>query len=157
MAYTNSVMYNLATHPDKQEKLRDEVMRILPTKETRLTAESLANAPYLRACLKEAARINPVTAGNARTAGQDVVISGYQIPKGTKLSLALLHLQLNENHYERSMEFIPERWLKSDNADCPVKSARETNPFTYLPFGFGPRSCIGKRFAELETEVLVLR
>lgn len=132
-------------------------MRILPTKESRLTPESLDHAPYLRACLKEALRLNSVTVGNARITGQDIVLDGYQIPKGTAVMLSLMHLQLSEKHYERSMEFIPERWLKGENTGCPVKSARDTNPFTYLPFGFGPRSCVGKRFAELETETLILR
>lgn len=51
---------------------------------------------------------------------------------------------------------MPERWLKETvpNA-CP--EAKATNPFVYLPFGFGPRSCVGKRFAEMEMNVLITR
>lgn len=62
----------------------------------------------------------------------------------------------DEIHFKRSNEFIPERWLK-DNTDPQCPRAKDANPFTYLPFGFGSRMCIGRRFAELEIEVLTAR
>lgn len=117
----------------------------------------MANAPYLRACLKEALRTSPVITGNGRMAGQDIVLSGYKIPKGTMLSLGQLLLQSNDKYFEKSKEFIPERWLKTKDPQCPIKSAKDTNPFIYLPFGHGPRSCVGRRFAELEVEVIIMR
>lgn len=67
-------------------------------------------------------------------------------------------LQRDEEHYPQNGKFIPERWLKTNDAShaqCP--SARSTNPFIYLPFGFGARACIGRRFAEMEVEVLLAR
>lgn len=67
------------------------------------------------------------------------------------------HITALDNHiFDRSDEFIPERWLK-DNADPQCPHAKDSHPFAYLPFGFGPRMCIGRRFAELEIEVLVIR
>lgn len=54
------------------------------------------------------------------------------------------------------MKFIPERWLK-DNTDPQCPHAKNAHAFTYLPFGFGSRMCIGRRFAELEMEVLTAR
>lgn len=65
-------------------------------------------------------------------------------------------LPLQENIFKRSREFIPERWLK-DNDDPKCPHAKDSHPFSYLPFGFGPRMCVGRRFAELEIEVLVIR
>lgn len=76
-----SVLYSLAKNPDKQEILRKEIMNILPEKSAHLTTQSLNNIPYLRAVIKEALRLNPPISGNARDAGQDLVIQGYQIPK----------------------------------------------------------------------------
>lgn len=68
-------------------------------------------------------------------------------------------LQRDEEHYQQNQKFLPERWLKNDSngahAQCP--SARSANPFVYLPFGFGARACIGKRFAELEVDILLSR
>jgi cytochrome P450 family 12 len=63
---------------------------------------------------------------------------------------------LQNQHFERSDEFIPERWLK-DNTDAKCPHASNSHPFAYLPFGFGPRMCIGRRFAEFEIEVLTIR
>lgn len=68
-------------------------------------------------------------------------------------------LQHDEDHYPYNDQFIPERWLKdvatASASRCP--SARSANPFIYLPFGFGSRACIGKRFAEMEVEILLSR
>lgn len=73
-------MYNLANDQRAQDKLREEVMKILPTPETPLTAESLTSLPYMKACLKESMRIAPVFSGNFRGAGRDMILQGYQIP-----------------------------------------------------------------------------
>lgn len=65
-------------------------------------------------------------------------------------------LSLDESQFKQSNDFIPERWLKNnDDAKCP--NAKDAHPFTYLPFGFGSRMCVGRRFAELEIEVLTVR
>lgn len=58
-----SIMYSLAKNPDKQEKLRKEILKILPNKDSILTEENKKSMPYLRACIKEASRLNPVTIG----------------------------------------------------------------------------------------------
>lgn len=70
--------------------------------------------------------------------------------------MASVMVHNDESHFKRPNEFMPERWLKAGipNA-CP--EAKASNPFVYLPFGFGPRSCAGKRLAELEINVLITR
>lgn len=78
------VLYNLAANPDKQEILRKEVLKILPEKDSKLSATSFNNMPYLRAVIKESLRMNPVVNGNMRAAGQDLVLQGYRIPKGVR-------------------------------------------------------------------------
>lgn len=75
-------LYHIAKNPEKQEKLREEIRQILPTVDSKLTAGCLNNIPYLRACIKEAMRLSPVVAAGARGTGQDLVLQGYQIPKG---------------------------------------------------------------------------
>lgn len=77
-----SILYCLAKHPDKQEILRQEILKILPEKDSKLTTSSFNNIPYLRAVIKESLRIKPVINGNLRSAGKDLVLQGYQIPKG---------------------------------------------------------------------------
>jgi cytochrome P450 family 12 len=146
----------LAKNPEKQQKLRDELTKVLPEKTSKLTAENMKNLPYLRAVLKEGQRLYPATPGTTRAAGQDLVIQGFQIPKGINLFISTGLISKNDEHYPRSLEFLPERWLR-DNQERGCPNARDANPFVYLPFGFGARSCVGRRFAELEIEVLIAR
>lgn len=81
-----SCLYHLAQNPEKQTKLRDEVCKYLPSKTSNLTSDSLNNMPYMRAVLKEALRMSPVLAGNARQTGRDIVLNGYQVPEGVSQS-----------------------------------------------------------------------
>lgn len=64
--------------------MRHEILSILPNKDSKLTKENMKSMPYLRACIKESARINPVVLGGVRSAGQNLVLKGYQIPKGVR-------------------------------------------------------------------------
>lgn len=81
-----SVLYCLAKNPDKQEILRKEINTILPEKHSLLSTSSFNNIPYLRAVIKEAMRLHPVVSGNLRSAGENLVLQGYQIPKGVRLT-----------------------------------------------------------------------
>lgn len=63
-------------------------------------------------------------------------------------------LQTSEEHFARSKEFVPERWMRGDNSKTELGTS---NPFVYLPFGYGLRGCIGRRFAEMELLVLTAR
>jgi cytochrome P450 len=68
----------------------------------------------------------------------------------------LLNTSAQYDFFEEPEKFIPERWLK-DNHDPGCPHARNTHPYAHLPFGFGPRMCIGKRMAEMEIEILIAR
>ncbi|XP_035915937.1 cytochrome P450 CYP12A2-like [Anopheles stephensi] len=153
---STGVLYCLAQNPEKQEKLRAELRQIMPEKNTPLTPDRMKNMPYLRACIKEGLRMYPPTSGNGRCAGKNLVLQGYQIPKGVLVGMGQLVLQREEGYFTRPTEFIPERWLSGEAAaGCP--SAKEVHPFIYMPFGFGARSCIGRRLAMLEMEILISR
>ncbi|KAG4080699.1 hypothetical protein HA402_013229 [Bradysia odoriphaga] len=154
-AAASLLLYNLATHQNVQDKLREEVMTLLPNADEALTPESLNNLPYMRACLKESMRLTPIIAGNVRAAGRDLVLQGYQIPKGTDCIMGTVTLLRDDKFVEQPNEYIPERFLKESQGGCP--NAKDIHPFLMLPFGFGARACIGRRFAEMEIEVLTIR
>jgi len=149
-------LYCLAKNQDKQDKLREELRKILPNKMDALATDSMKAMPYLRACIKEGIRLFPPVAGSLRNTGDDLVLSGYQIPKGTEVMLPMMLLHSHENQFPQANKFIPERWLK-DYTDPQCPHAKDSHPFAYLPFGFGARMCAGKRLAELEIEILVTR
>ncbi|KRF79421.1 cytochrome P450 CYP12A2 [Drosophila virilis] len=157
-----AILLALAQHPDKQQKLRTEILGILPAKDTPLTVESMKNLPYLRACIKETLRFYPLTSANVRSTRQELVLSGYTVPPGSEIAMVHLNLWRNEQHFSQPDQFIPERWLREkqhdsiDSNGCPM-ATKSSHPFAYLPFGFGSRSCIGRRIAEMELEVGVAR
>ncbi|XP_022210878.2 probable cytochrome P450 12a4, mitochondrial [Drosophila obscura] len=150
----------LAKNPEKQAKLREEVMKVLPQKDTEFTEESMKNVPYLRACIKESQRIYPLVLGNARTLNRDSVLSGYQVPAGTFISMIPTGLLSSEEHFPKADEFLPERWVRNATdatGQCPANDLKLKNPFVFLPFGFGPRMCVGKRIVDMELELGIAR
>ncbi|XP_029158487.1 probable cytochrome P450 12b2, mitochondrial [Nylanderia fulva] len=148
-----SLLYYIANNPEKQEKLREEVMSVLPHKTSPITYEILTQLKYAKACIKESLRLFPVSIGNLRTMQTDVCIGGYRIPAGINVLACHALITMEPTQFPRPQEYIPERWLR-DNTEFP--SAKEAHPFAYMPFGFGPRTCAGRRFAEMELETLLL-
>lgn len=71
--------------------------------------------------------------------------------------LGTVTLANDNNFVERANEFIPERFLKLKDVPSGCPNVKDINPFILIPFGFGPRSCIGQRFAERQIEVFVIR
>lgn len=137
-----AVLYLLAKNPDKQDKLREEIM------------SKSEKRPYLRACIKESIRLMPVVSGNMRQTTKDCEILGYKIPKDMQVVFGHRDMSLMEHNFPRSREYIPERWVV-DKSD-PLYYGN-THPFAYMPFGFGARSCIGRRIAELEMDTFLAR
>ncbi|CAH2242870.1 jg26496 [Pararge aegeria aegeria] len=133
-------LYLLAKNPEKQNKLREENLLKQEKK------------PYLRACIKETIRLLPVIGGNFRQTTKEYNVMGYKIPKGMFVIVANQYMCLMEENFPQPTEFIPERWIV-DKSD-PLYYGN-THPFVYSPFGFGVRSCIGRRIAELEMETFL--
>ncbi|KAJ8724862.1 hypothetical protein PYW07_015820 [Mythimna separata] len=137
-----ATLYLLAKNPDKQAKLREEIM------------SKSEKRPYLRACVKESLRVMPVVSGNIRKTTKEFDILGYKIPKDMQVVFAHRDMSLLEENFPRAREYIPERWITTKDDPLYYGNA---NPFAHQPFGFGVRSCIGRRIAELEMDTFIAR
>ncbi|XP_050397894.2 1,25-dihydroxyvitamin D(3) 24-hydroxylase, mitochondrial [Patella vulgata] len=138
--------YNMATNKDKQEKLYKEIQNALGPQND-VTPEALAKMQYLRACVKESFRLHhPTSTGTIRVLPEDIVLGGYRIPKGIEIILSNQRLAKNPDIFDDPESYVPERWLRN------VDGARQRPipAMALLPFGFGPRNCVGRRFAEQE-------
>ncbi|EFA07521.1 cytochrome P450 49A1 [Tribolium castaneum] len=149
-----STIYQLSQNPEKQQKLFDELQQVLPENDSKIDVSIQDKMPYLKACIKETLRMYPVIIGNGRSLQTDTVIAGYKVPKGTHVIFPHLVVSNSEDYFHEPHRFLPERWLKTENA-CPMH--KKIHPFVTLPFGYGRRSCLGRRFAEAELQILLAK
>ncbi|RUS81708.1 hypothetical protein EGW08_010515, partial [Elysia chlorotica] len=145
--------YNLATNPDKQDRLHREIMEVIGPDQP-LTPEALARMPYLKAAMKESFRMMFPNMGISRFLPKDVVLSGYRVPAGTQILIC--STSVSKAYFERPDQYLPERWLRAHDGKR-LDSATPIHPMAALPFGYGPRNCIGRRFAEQEMYIATVK
>jgi cytochrome P450 len=141
-------LHLLATHPVEQQRVHKELDAVLQGREPSLV--DVARLVQTRAVVDESLRLFPPAWVLSRRAVQDDVVDGVAVPAGTLLIISpwLLHRRAGE--FPEPERFDPQRFL-SPGGDAGSRTQRAA----YLPFGAGPRLCIGRDFALLET-VLVL-
>ncbi|XP_050442823.1 probable cytochrome P450 301a1, mitochondrial [Adelges cooleyi] len=144
-----SMLYQIATRPEEQEKIYQEMLKVLPNKDDKLDASKLEKMIYLKAFIKEVLRMYSTVIGNGRTLQKDMVICGYRIPKGIQLVFPTIVTGNMEEYVTDCTQFKPERWMK--------QSTGYIHPFASLPYGHGPRMCLGRRFADLEMQVFIAK
>ncbi|XP_028633854.1 cytochrome P450 3A13-like isoform X2 [Grammomys surdaster] len=142
------IMYTLATHPDVQKKLQYEIDAVLPNNAP-ATYNGLVQIEYLDMVISETLRLYPIGARISRLSKKDTEISGVFIPKNTKVAVPLFILHRDPEYWPEPEKFNPERFSK-ENKD-------RINPYVYMPFGNGPRNCIGMRFALINMKLAVVK
>ncbi|KAL6050550.1 Cholesterol side-chain cleavage enzyme, mitochondrial [Balamuthia mandrillaris] len=133
-------LYELSRHPEAQALLQKEVDEVL--KGEKPNAETLKHLPIVKGCIREALRMHPVAFMIPRILDNEIELRGYRIPAGVQLNMVTKTMGLDEKYFPKATEFHPERYLNDDY-----------HPYASLPFGFGPRMCIGRRVAEMEMYV----
>ena len=111
------------------------------------TYEDLAPLPYCLQVFKEAMRLYPPAYAFSRRALREVGIDGYRIPKGGVVLIAPYTLHRREEYFPDPEKFDPEHFTPEREKRLPR--------YAYLPFGAGPRICIGMYFAMMEGHLLL--
>uniref|UniRef100_A0A8C8Z5F2 unspecific monooxygenase n=1 Tax=Prolemur simus TaxID=1328070 RepID=A0A8C8Z5F2_PROSS len=142
------IMYELATHPDVQQKLQEEIDATLPNK-TPATYDALLQMEHLDMVVNETLRLFPIAGRIERVCKKDVEIKGVFIPKGVVVMIPTHALQRDPKYWPEPEEFRPERFSK--------KNKDNIDPYLYMPFGTGPRNCIGMRFALLNMKLALVK
>uniref|UniRef100_A0A672IYU0 unspecific monooxygenase n=1 Tax=Salarias fasciatus TaxID=181472 RepID=A0A672IYU0_SALFA len=139
--------YCLATNPHIQKTLQEEIDETFPEKAP-ATYDALMQMEYLDMVLNETMRLYPIGSRLERMSKASVEINGVTIPKGTAVAIPVYALQRDPALWPEPEVFKPERFSKEnkDNID----------PYSFLPFGAGPRNCIGMRFAVLMMKLAVV-
>ncbi|OTA92454.1 hypothetical protein M434DRAFT_396436 [Hypoxylon sp. CO27-5] len=140
--------YVLATRPDIQDKLRDEVVENLGTSGIPSYTD-IERLPFIKNFLQEVLRVYTPAPATWREAAKDVVICGQFLPKGTQLVLSPPVTNLSPRIWgPDATEFKPERWdsLAGDAA----------TPYGTETFANGPRTCIGKSYSLLAFKVMMI-
>lgn len=118
---TGWALVTLCHHPNIQSRLRDEIHAKLPSphsKNALMTAEILADLPYLHAFCKEVLRVYPPVPLSRRTCVRDTMLLGHHIPKGSNILLVPAAVNMSRQLWgEDALEFKPERWLGPGRAN----------------------------------------
>ncbi|KAJ6659794.1 hypothetical protein lerEdw1_018510 [Lerista edwardsae] len=132
--------YCLATHPDVQTRLQEEIDEALPNQATP-TYDAVLQMEYLDMAVNETLRLYPPGGRIERVCKKTVQVNSVTIPKGTAIMIPAFVLHRDPEYWPEPEEFRPERFSKEN------KEFRD--PYIFLPFGAGPRNCIAMRFALL--------
>ena len=139
-------LYCLAQHQEHQEKVRNEVRKVLAGRD-KLEYDDLKELKYTQWCIKESMRLYPPVFIIFREASKEIEIGGHKVPKGVWLPIATYFLHHNPDVWPNPEVFDPLRFEPNN--------AKNRDPYAYLAFSAGSRNCIGQNFAINEEKVVV--
>ncbi|KAL7638696.1 UNVERIFIED_CONTAM: hypothetical protein RMT77_010229 [Armadillidium vulgare] len=145
-------VYLLAKHPHIQEKLYNEIKNNLKSYDGCVSYECVSNLSYLDQVLNESLRLfPPVTTFLTREAQEEDKIKEYRIPKGVSIVVPIWHIHHNPKYWPDPCKFDPERFSSEAKRD------KNRHSMSFIPFGAGPRNCIGMRFGITVAKIALTR
>ncbi|PNF30179.1 putative cytochrome P450 6a13 [Cryptotermes secundus] len=140
-------LYELSVNPDIQERLRTEVDTVLEKHDGKLSYEAVQEMSYLDKVVSETLRKYPPVTTLDRECSKPYKIPETDIvlDKGTRVVIPVIGLHHDPKYYPDPDRFDPERFSEEEK--------QKRHHYVYLPFGEGPRICIGMRFGLMQTKV----
>ncbi|CAF0806839.1 unnamed protein product [Didymodactylos carnosus] len=145
--------YILANYPEVQKKLKQEIDQYFgdhseQDQKKDLDYDAVNRMGYMEMFIKEVLRMYPIpVTGVSRQCMNETSVCGYKITKGSVVQADVFSV-----HYD------PDLWGPHDpNEFYPERHEEKRHPLAYLPFGVGPRNCVGLRFAMIEMKIFLTR
>ncbi|GAB1602229.1 cytochrome P450 3A8-like [Argonauta hians] len=139
--------YLMAIHPDKQEKVYEEILDELGDEIPNY--DNVQKLSYLETCMNETLRMYPIATSVDRLCRKTCTIKNVKIEEGMAVRIAVDALHYDPKYWPEPEKFIPERFSEEGKA--------QQEPFTFIPFGGGPRVCLGMRLFKLEFRIAVVQ
>ncbi|KAL3280183.1 hypothetical protein HHI36_017683 [Cryptolaemus montrouzieri] len=140
-------LYELAKNKDIQDKVRQEIRKVYDKYGHKLTYEAAMDLIYLEQTINETLRKYPPLPSLGRICTKDYKVPGTDLvlEKGMRVLILILGIHRNPEYYPDPEKFDPERFSEENKSTRPA--------FTFLPFGEGPRVCIGTRFGMMQSKI----
>lgn len=148
---TSNALYELALNHDIQDKLREEINEHYQTNNNEWNYENIKMMPILDAVFKETLRKYPLLTVLSRKSVEDYTFEDIKIsiPKNTTVLIPVFGIHRDPNIYQNPEVFDIDRFKG--------EAASKIHPMHYLPFGNGPRNCIGGRFAIFQVKIALIK
>ncbi|CAH0714941.1 unnamed protein product, partial [Brenthis ino] len=139
---TSLLLFELSKNQEAQTRVIEEVDEYFQRHDGKIEFECINEMPYLQACMEESGRLYPVLGILTREVSEEYTLpSGLCLEKGMRIHIPVNYLHYNSEYFPNPEEFRPERFFG--------KERKNVKQFTYMPFGEGPRICIGLRFSKM--------
>ncbi|XP_036354759.1 cytochrome P450 3A15-like [Octopus sinensis] len=139
--------YLMAINSKSQQRLYEEIVDSLG--EDLPTYDNIQQLPYLSMCFDETMRMYPILNTAVRQCKKTCTVKGTKIPEGLSVRISIDALHYDPKYWPEPDKFIPERFTE--------EAKSQQVPFSYLPFGAGPRACLGRRLAKLEFKIAAVQ
>ncbi len=140
------IWYELHQHPDVQNQLQEEIDSVVG--KSPITLEDLPRLKYTKMVIDETLRLHPPFWFENRNAMTEVELGGVRLPKGALVAFSRYSLHRHPDFWKDPGQFNPNRFY-------PDREENKRSTYAHVPFGGGPRICIGIHFAIMELVVIL--
>ncbi|KAH9523613.1 hypothetical protein Btru_040453 [Bulinus truncatus] len=142
------LLYELASHKDAMDRIVSEIDEVIGSQEP--TYDLCLNLKYMEAAINETLRMYPPLSVITRECSKPTRLFDLDLPAKTAIAIPVYNLQRDPEFWTNPNEFNPDRFIEGSASYQPH------NPYIFMPFGLGPRLCIGMKLGMLKTKLALV-